>query len=1328
MPNPSASSSSAQVLNDTERSLDGRSDQRGDQRGDKATLSDWLHQELGKTIRQIQWVEATSNLAWFWCTLIAVLATAVLLDHWIWSLSTWARYLFWAIWVGLSLYWIGRRVLPLFIYKIHPLYAAKAVEQALPELKNRLISWWELKNQSDSAPRGVVAAVGRQAVAHLRTHDTSALIDSRPMLTSIAIAIALSVLLGLYSISAPRSAWTTAERVLFPWREILPPARVQIESVSPGSASVPQSLPCPLEIKVRGLRKEEKIFARFTSADKQIIDRRVELLTSTDSLTYHGLLTTDGKGLQQDVEYWIEAGDALSGPHQLHTIPLPQLTLDRVKLEYPKYTKLPPVEQIADGNIEAVEGTTVTLKAISRGSASKAIVEFQDGSTENTSRKVIRSLPLQLSEQTGSTEWDLRLNSSKENPTLETYSLKAFDASGNTSPDPISYNLRVQADFAPEIQLIATDGQTSLKSSPRGSVALTINALDPDFGLSEVSLEVSKGSLPIEDLKLLEDKEGVRNPWSQRFQLKLSRWRLQPGDKVLLTAIAKDNRCAIGTEKPEPNISRSSTIEIEIIDTPDNLDPDKSNPADDNNNPITEDPQQDDSKEDGNEDKNRSGSKSESQNDQDNQDSSKESMKDSDNNNSGSDSSNSQGNDSKSSDKNDSENDGNSNSSTDSGSKSSDNKSSSAENNSSNNNKEATSDDESMADNKSPQNDSSTGDSKNSNPQNQKPQPGKNNSGKNNEGNDAEKSNEDSMDNSADPATDRSGNRRENSSQNKANNKPSSQPPSDQPPSTPPEHDGEVIERIQKMMRDREPQTGNNQPNKPQQNQDNSSNNPEASKQPNAQPNQNGNRDASKDANTPEKTTSSEKQDPKNSASPDNKPGNKTDNKTEKSPQDQNQEMNPGDSSKPNDPSANKKEPANGDQSQGNDSKENGEASKNSSANESNSKSNQKPNPSQSNDKSAGNKSPEDKSDDMNPSKNDSTGEKSDNSSANPKEKNVSSSNDPDNESGEGNKPDGKNSPNNKQGDNKKGDNKQGNSKSADSKPEKSGSNGDDAGDQQTGNSKGEDKQAGSDKAGDKANSDKGTSQDKSGDANKDQTSADSSQGDDKTGTESESGSEKQNGKPSGKQDSQSAGKEGNSEQGSEMQNDSSKGESGSPSSPKSGDASQGESGKPGDDSAGSSAGKQGGPPLGNGKGSSAGDNSQGENPNEVAEKANLEYAKNATNMALEYLQRQKDQPDPELLKELNWTKEDLNRFLERWQKKRDALEGDQQQRLDAEQDLRSLGLRPPKSKADAVKGNQDQMRNLQDSGPRVAPPKALKSQFDSLKKLLQQRESSGKK
>lgn len=165
--------------------------------------------------------------------------------------------------------------------------------------------------------------------------------------------------------------------------------------------------------------------------------------------------------------------------------------------------------------------------------------------------------------------------------------------------------------------------------------------------------------------------------------------------------------------------------------------------------------------------------------------------------------------------------------------------------------------------------------------------------------------------------------------------------------------------------------------------------------------------------------------------------------------------------------------------------------------------------------------------------------------------------------------------------------------------------------------------------------------------------------------------------------------------------------------------------GQPGQNS-GDQANSKANPATGDGQrnGSMAGDNSQGINANDGAQEANLDYAKEATNLALDYLERQKDQPDPELLKEMNWTKEDLNRFLERWKKTLDSLDKNGGQREIAEQDLRSLGLRPPKSKAGAVAGNEDQLRDLQDSGPRVAPPKSLKSQFESVKKALQQRQN----
>ena len=57
----------------------------------------------------------------------------------------------------------------------------------------------------------------------------------------------------------------------------------------------------------------------------------------------------------------------------------------------------------------------------------------------------------------------------------------------------------------------------------------------------------------------------------------------------------------------------------------------------------------------------------------------------------------------------------------------------------------------------------------------------------------------------------------------------------------------------------------------------------------------------------------------------------------------------------------------------------------------------------------------------------------------------------------------------------------------------------------------------------------------------------------------------------------------------------------------------------------------------------------------DAAEKANLEYARKATDLALAHLKNElaKDRPDPELLNRLGWTRGDLEKFVKRWEQLR---------------------------------------------------------------------------
>ena len=50
------------------------------------------------------------------------------------------------------------------------------------------------------------------------------------------------------------------------------------------------------------------------------------------------------------------------------------------------------------------------------------------------------------------------------------------------------------------------------------------------------------------------------------------------------------------------------------------------------------------------------------------------------------------------------------------------------------------------------------------------------------------------------------------------------------------------------------------------------------------------------------------------------------------------------------------------------------------------------------------------------------------------------------------------------------------------------------------------------------------------------------------------------------------------------------------------------------------------------------------------ADEANLDYARQATDLVLERLKDQQQDPDPELLKSLGWTKEELQQFIARWE------------------------------------------------------------------------------
>lgn len=116
-------------------------------------------------------------------------------------------------------------------------------------------------------------------------------------------------------------------------------------------------------------------------------------------------------------------------------------------------------------------------------------------------------------------------------------------------------------------------------------------------------------------------------------------------------------------------------------------------------------------------------------------------------------------------------------------------------------------------------------------------------------------------------------------------------------------------------------------------------------------------------------------------------------------------------------------------------------------------------------------------------------------------------------------------------------------------------------------------------------------------------------------------------------------------------------------------------------------------------------------------DQANLDYARRATDLALEYLndQMERGEVDEELLRKLKWTPEDMARFLKRWQQLKEAAqqggaEGElARQRLD--QALSGLGLRRRGVELTSEESPEETARDVRASR-RADPPAEYREQF----------------
>ena len=527
-----------------------------------------LHNYLVEAARTMRRVELGVGITGWLCVLVIFLLSAILVDHWLWPLNAFARFAVLTFLVGWTVWWVPTRILPLLFQSIHPEHAARKIERQHPEIKESLISWLQLSTSTEHpAPRGVLATVGRFAVRNLGGQDSTSIIDSANFIRLGALLFGFLLTGTVYLFVSPKSGTTSIARMLMPWSNIAPAARVRIINVTPGTAKITQGTSLPISVTVRGMLKADQVFVRYDLADGQQVGQRLKLNEDIEGVNYRLDFGKSFGGIHQALKYWIDAGDASAGPFELSVQVVPIVAIDRLELQYPKYTKLKSRTIQQDGAIEAPEGTRVSLFAHSNQPMIKSRLEFDPevGNGVLLSSSQIIDLETQETQLHGG--WLLTLDKKGTNPTLSTYRVKATNALNESNGDPVIYKTKVLGDLPPTVTL--KDINASILVPINGSRDIEIYASDPDFGLVSIVASAKKtDGKNLFETECFQSREGTTAQVIKVFTFSPSEYELKVGDELEFRATATDNRCKPGDETPEPNQTNSTVVRIKIVADP----------------------------------------------------------------------------------------------------------------------------------------------------------------------------------------------------------------------------------------------------------------------------------------------------------------------------------------------------------------------------------------------------------------------------------------------------------------------------------------------------------------------------------------------------------------------------------------------------------------------------------------------------------------------------------------------------------------------------------------------------------------------------------------
>lgn len=519
---------------------------------------DFIEGQLQKTRSQVKWCDISSAAMTLLAGTLVYLFAVALVDHWVLSggLGFWGRLLCLAVLLIGGTAYAVTALLPLLMHRINPVYAAHAIEQSRPTLKNSLVNFLLLRSSRVGISDSVYRAIEQQAASKLSQVHVESAVDRSKLVKIFAVLLVVVTACCLYTVLSPKNPLRTVRRVILPWADISAPTRVTIAEVSPGDTSAFHEGYVNVQAVVRGVRDGDPVTLFYSTLDGQTVEQPIAMQRPADAYRHACVLPAASGGLRQSVRYYITAGDARTPVYEVEVLPAPTIAVERVEYQYPKYTGLEPATA-GHGDLKALEGTRVTLHARANQDIGKAYLDLDCKGQRNKS--------LSVEGREARVTLPLRFQAGSQSPEFASYQVRFTNAQGHENPQPIRHTVEIVRDRPPEAKLLEPE-EPQLDLPLNRRLQLKVRAVDPDFALSKVEIVTERVNQSGDVLwaSALLDTEHV-GEFEGTVTFDPEKLKLKVGDEVRYWAEARDNRRPDDAKPAEPNRGESERHKIRIV-------------------------------------------------------------------------------------------------------------------------------------------------------------------------------------------------------------------------------------------------------------------------------------------------------------------------------------------------------------------------------------------------------------------------------------------------------------------------------------------------------------------------------------------------------------------------------------------------------------------------------------------------------------------------------------------------------------------------------------------------------------------------------------------